>query len=107
MTDIWRAFRCVSFDNITSYCFGYTLDAVHAPDFKCLILEQMHDGLGGYQFFKHFQSVKNLAVLLTQLALRVISTEGREGNIQLYHVCIALSLFADTGMMCSTDFCHR
>ena len=69
-TDVWRAFRCVSLDNITSYCFGYSIDAVHAADFKEPATEELHEGLRVFHVFKHFPFLKTIIVVLSRLIFR-------------------------------------
>ncbi|KIP07977.1 hypothetical protein PHLGIDRAFT_105021 [Phlebiopsis gigantea 11061_1 CR5-6] len=69
-TDIWRAFRCVSMDNITSYCFGYCIDAVHATDFKEPATEELHEGLRVFHVFKHFSFLKHIIVVLSRLIFK-------------------------------------
>lgn len=69
--DIFRAFRCLSLDNITSYCFGHSVHALQAPDFKAGMTEELHEGLLAYQFMKHFPAVQWFIRVLSHFLLSV------------------------------------
>lgn len=47
-------------DIITRLCFGTTVDAIHAPDFKAPIIVAMDASLPVFVRFKHFEWYKNM-----------------------------------------------
>lgn len=65
--DILRAFRCLSLDNITSYCFGYSMHTVRVPGFRPPITEEMHDSPTGFHLMKHFPILRSTFTVISRL----------------------------------------
>ncbi|GJE98151.1 cytochrome P450 [Phanerochaete sordida] len=59
-SDIFRAWRCLDFDNVTSFCFGWSLHAVRESDFHAPAVEEMLQAGKDYMFWKHFSFLRAL-----------------------------------------------
>nr|AAS88583.1 PAH-inducible cytochrome P450 monooxygenase PC-PAH 5 [Phanerodontia chrysosporium] len=79
-TDLFRAFRCLNLDNVTSFCFGWSLHTVRAPDFRAPPLEEVQNSHGGYQFWKHLMLFR--AVLLPKLKEQVDALVARPDELE-------------------------
>lgn len=93
-TDIFRAFRCVAFDHITSYCFGWSLHLIKAPDFKSDTVEQLHVEQGTYQYLKHFRLIKIVLVTVMPLIAPFMREKESKGFALVYEVHGALWLLS-------------
>ncbi|KAH7353180.1 cytochrome P450 monooxygenase-like protein [Pyrenochaeta sp. MPI-SDFR-AT-0127] len=58
--DLFYAFRCMSMDVTTTFCFGKPIHAVDAPDFKAPIVVAMDASLPVFVFFKYSDLYKNM-----------------------------------------------
>ncbi|KAJ9663462.1 hypothetical protein H2201_005670 [Coniosporium apollinis] len=73
--DLFYAFRCMSMDVITYLCFGASVDAIEAPDFKAPIIEAMDASLPVFVRFKHAEWYKNMIMNCPPNISRVVSPE--------------------------------
>lgn len=63
-SDLLMAFRCVALDAATDFCFGTSLDALDAPDFRAPLLVAMDAALPGFAVMKHFPLLRKVALSL-------------------------------------------
>lgn len=73
--DLFYAFRCMSMDVITYLCFGASVNAIEAPDFKAPIIEAMDASLPVFVRFKHAEWYKNMIMNCPPNISRVVSPE--------------------------------
>lgn len=59
-SDLFYAYRCMSMDVITAFCFGKPIHAADAPDFKAPIVAAMDASLPVFVFFKYSALYKNI-----------------------------------------------
>lgn len=53
-SDLLFAFRSFAIDNITSFCFATSVNAIDGPNFRAPIVEAMDNSLPTFHLFKHF-----------------------------------------------------
>jgi hypothetical protein len=53
-SDMLFAFRCFAIDNIISFCFAKSVNAMDAPEFAAPIVVAMDNSLPTFHLFKHF-----------------------------------------------------
>lgn len=70
-TDIFRAFRCLDFDNVSSFCFGWSEHAIQAPDFNSAAVEELQHSNKDFQFWKHFLRLPLPVLLLASVYFRI------------------------------------
>lgn len=58
-SNLFYAFRCLSTDVITTFCFGKPIHAIGAPDFNAPIVVAMDNSLPVFIFFKYSNLIKN------------------------------------------------
>ncbi|KAF2849812.1 cytochrome P450 monooxygenase-like protein [Plenodomus tracheiphilus IPT5] len=58
-SNIFYAFRCLSTDVITTFCFGKPIHAIDAPDFNAPIVVAMDNSLPVFVLFKYSNLIKN------------------------------------------------
>ncbi|KAH9863981.1 hypothetical protein J1614_009914 [Plenodomus biglobosus] len=58
-SNLFYAFRCLSTDVITTFCFGKPIHAMDAPDFNAPIVVAMDNSLPIFIFFKYSNLIKN------------------------------------------------
>ncbi|KAI8935073.1 hypothetical protein NX059_007668 [Plenodomus lindquistii] len=61
-SDLFYAFRCLSTDVITTFCFGKPIHAIDAPDFNAPIVVAMDNSLPVVVFFKYSNLIKNFII---------------------------------------------
>ena len=62
--DLLFAFRSFAIDNITSFCFATSVNAIDAPDFNAPIVEAMDNSLPTFHVFKHFPLIRKIIFAL-------------------------------------------
>ena len=85
-TDIFRAFRCLDFDSVTSYCFGWSLHVMKAPDFKAPVVEEARDGESAYLLMKYFPVVRVLFISVLRVMLLFMNKKELKGQLQVHMV---------------------
>ncbi|KAK8042079.1 hypothetical protein PG993_006602 [Apiospora rasikravindrae] len=63
-SDLLMAFRCMALDAATDFCFGTSLDALDAPEFRAPLLVAMDAALPGFVVMKHFPLLRKIALHL-------------------------------------------
>ncbi|KAK8048607.1 hypothetical protein PG994_010337 [Apiospora phragmitis] len=63
-SDLLMAFRCMALDAATDFCFGTSLDALKAPEFRAPLLVAMDAALPGFAVMKHFPLLRRIALSL-------------------------------------------
>ncbi|KAK8873684.1 P450 monooxygenase [Apiospora arundinis] len=63
-SDLLMAFRCMALDAATDFCFGTSLDALDAPEFRAPLLVAMDAALPGFVVMKHFPLLRKIALSL-------------------------------------------
>lgn len=84
--DLTWGFRCMSMDVITYLCFGKSVDAIEAPEFKSPIIVAMDASVEVFRRFKHFDWYKNMIMGCPPKISRVISPDTA-GLVDLQQVC--------------------
>lgn len=80
--DLNFAFRCMSMDVVTYLCFGKSVDAIQAPDFKAPIIVAMDEAMVTFVGFKHATWFKNMIINCPPKISRIISP-GTAGLVDL------------------------
>jgi hypothetical protein len=84
--DLHFAFRCMSMDVILTICFGKSIHAVDAPDFKAPIVEAMDASTAVFVNFKYSETFKNM-ILKCPPTLSKIMSPATAGLVDLQQVC--------------------
>ncbi|KAK6842675.1 hypothetical protein PG987_003535 [Apiospora arundinis] len=63
-SDLLMAFRCMALDAATDFCFGTSLEALDAPEFRAPLLVAMDAALPGFVVMKHFPLLRKIALSL-------------------------------------------
>ncbi|KAJ4305324.1 hypothetical protein N0V90_000855 [Kalmusia sp. IMI 367209] len=71
--DLFFAFRCMTMDVIITFCFGTSINAVDAPDFRAPILEAMDASLPVFIRFKYSDLYKNMILKCPPKLSKIIS----------------------------------
>ncbi|KAJ4317379.1 hypothetical protein N0V94_004982 [Neodidymelliopsis sp. IMI 364377] len=71
--DLYFAFRCMSMDIITTFCFGKPIHAVDAPDFRAPIVVAMDASMDVFIRFKYSDLYKNMILKCPPKLSRILS----------------------------------
>jgi hypothetical protein len=83
-SDMLFAFRCFAVDTITTFCFGLSLSALSAPDFRAPIVEAMDNSLPTFHLFKHIPPIRKLIFSLPPwLAIKASPETAGLTNLQV------------------------
>lgn len=83
--DLHFAFRCMSMDIITTFCFGKPIHAVDAPDFKAPIVVAMDASMAVFLNFKYSDLFKNMILKCPPNLSKIVSPQTA-GLIDLQQV---------------------
>jgi len=83
--DLFWAYRCMTMDIITFFCFGKSVDAINAPQFHAPIIEAMDASLPVFVWFKHSDIYKNMILKCPPKISKIISPPTR-GLVDLQQV---------------------
>jgi hypothetical protein len=84
-SDLLYAFRCMSMDVITTFCFGKPIYAVDAPEFQAPIVMAMDASLPVFLGFKYSNLLKNM-ILKCPPKLSKIVSPATAGLVDLQQV---------------------
>ncbi|EKM49823.1 uncharacterized protein PHACADRAFT_188850 [Phanerochaete carnosa HHB-10118-sp] len=104
-TDFFRAFRCVNFDNVTSFCLGWSMHILRALDFRAQALERMHQRNADFHFWKHHPLLRALAMFMVRVKLVLMRRREPKGYFRVYKIdelCEIIASRAAEGK--TTDF---
>lgn len=85
-SNLLYAFRCLSMDVITTFCFGKPIYAVDASDFQAPIVLAMDASLPVFVGFKYSDLFKNM-ILKCPPKLSKIMSPATSGLVDLQQVC--------------------
>lgn len=86
-SNLLYAFRCMSMDLITTFCFGKPIYAVDEPDFQAPIVMAMDASLPVFVGFKYSDIFKNM-ILKCPPRLSKILSPATSGLVDLQQVCL-------------------
>ncbi|KAL6703855.1 hypothetical protein ACN47E_008989 [Coniothyrium glycines] len=86
-SDLSFAFKCMSMDMITTFCFGKPIHAVDAPDFKAPIVVAMDASLPVFLLFKYSDTFKNM-ILNCPPKLSKIMSPATAGLVDLQQLLL-------------------
>jgi len=87
--DMFFAYRCMTMDIITTFCFGKSVHAVDAPDFKAPIVLALEATNPIFVRFKYSDLYKNMILKCPPNLSRILSPETA-GLVDLQQVCLLL-----------------
>lgn len=83
-SDLLFGFRCYAIDNITTFCFGMSVDAINEPEFAAPIVTAMDNSLPTFHLFKHFPLFrKTIFSLPPWLAIKASPETAGLTNLQV------------------------
>ncbi len=88
-TDLFYAFRCMSIDVITTFCFGKSIHAVDEPDFKAPIVVALDASTPVAMYFKYSDLFKNFILKMPPNLSKTLSPLTA-GMIDLNQVWLSL-----------------
>jgi len=88
--DLFYAFRCMSIDVITTFCFGKSIHAVDEPDFKAPIVVALDAATPVAMYFKYSDLFKNFILKCPPNLSKKLSPLTA-GMIDLNQVCSLLA----------------
>jgi hypothetical protein len=88
--DLFYAFRCMSIDVITTFCFGKSIHAVDEPDFKAPIVVALDAATPVAMYFKYSDLFKNFILKCPPNLSKKLSPLTA-GMIDLNQVCVMVA----------------
>jgi len=75
--DLFRAFRCMTADIVTYFCFGQSINAINAPGFDAPIIDSLDFSFPIFIRFKYSTLYKNMILKCPPEISRIISPSTR------------------------------
>ena len=102
-SDILRAFRSLSLDNIAEYAFSLSMHNLQAPDFKSQAVEEMGQSFAGYHLMKHFPFIHGVAIGMALVFFPIYMRFKQKGHLGLLQVRIRPLIYCFLGYPAKHD----